>query len=637
MVVTDYKIKETQNLKSSGFNLNQLHYIAFNGDYRTVYSLVTKIPSEERRNITDKYILFETITGSVDKINEIVHLHDSFLLNKEKKFLLEITDQFISVCKHSATFPRHLFLGILKVCKAFFQLSEFNLVVDYLNIALESGSNKYPDIKTEILLLMADVYNKQGEIEISGNFISRLLNHPYFITDRNKIGELINSVSQIYLKQNNVNKYKEILFQGLRYFYTNPEERQKIYHQIRKTYKTSTNVLTSDEVQLDDRLLYFIHWTYYKLPNFSKLKLSIINKLAQKALLAVIYILNYTIIKDASKIIFESQKESESKLQFLISDESEITNNKKSTARKKILITRAMGGIGDLLMMTPGIHALKKKYPASEIELAIPKRYFPIFENNNDVKLLDIEHDFFNHLKYDKWFNFTDCPAARKESMTSPKVRRSRIEIFSSALKINFISRLSMSKKPRFIFSEDELNYASEQWKELGLENKKVIGVQLHSDETYRDYPLMEDLVEQLAKNYFVMLFDGEVISGFEFKNVIKVQNLSIRKAFSLAHKCDVIIAPDSSFVHFAAAFDIPTIALFGPIDGKVRTKHYKSCTYLSATEIFGCLPCWRNEEIPCKLTGMRTSECMKSIPVSKIIKTLEIKLNGVNSNAKHK
>jgi len=629
MVITDYKMREMKSVELPLIiNIEQLQHIAFNGDYRTVYSLVSKIPPDKRRNITDKYILFETITGSVDKLNNIINLHDEFLLIKEKKFLLDITNQFITVCSQSTIFPRHLFLGIIKVCKVLIQLSEFNLAKGYLNKALDCGSNKYPDIKIDILLMLADVANKQGQIDLSGNYIKGLLNHPYFITDRNKIGELINNVSQIYLKQGNVYKYKEILFQGLRYFYTNPEERQKIYDQIRKTHKTSFRVLATSEVTLAYRLLYFIHWVYYKMPNFSKVRLSIINKLARKALLVTIYIINYTFLKEASTIIFKDSKQGMARLQFLMGKESRQSENYNSFCKNKILITRAMGGIGDLLMMTPGIHALKKKYPKSEIELAIPKRYFSIFENNADVKLLDIEKDYFDHLNYYKWFNFTDCPAARKESVTSPKVRKSRIEIFSSALKINFFSRLAMSKKPRFIFSDDELNFAADQWQELGLENKTVIGIQLHSDETYRDYPLMEKLVELLSERYTVMLFDGETISGFEFENVIKIQNLPIRKAFALAHNCDLIVAPDSSFVHFAAAFDIPTIALFGPIDGKVRTKHYQNCTYLSAKEIFGCLPCWRNEEIPCKLTGMRTSECMKAIPVSNIIKTLEMKLN---------
>lgn len=629
MIASDYALKELKAIEMPEFNSDQLRFMAFNGDYNSVYSLITKISSERRKKISDKYILFETITGSVNKLNELKNKHDDFLVGVERKFLLEILDQFILVCKSNSNFPRHLFLSMLKVCHELVQLSEFSLAIDYLKGALKCGAEKFPDIKTELLFRLADIYNRKGDINTSSNYVNQLINHPYFITDRNRISELITNVSQIYLKQGNVEKYKNLLFLGLRYFYTNPDNRRIIYDQIRITYRSSIKLLLNNNLIISHRLLYLIHWTYFKLPNFSKVKLQFINKLALKILLGTIYILNYVFNSDSSSMFFRVENKSAKQLQFLNEEDYNHVSNKLETTRKKILITRAMGGIGDLLMMTPGIHALKKKYPKSEINLAIPKRYFSIFEGNDDVKLLDIEGDFFNHPKINKWYNFTDCPAARKESLAAPKVKKSRIEIFSSALNINIISRIGMSKKPRFFFSTDELEFALEKWKEFELTDKTVIGIQLHSDETYRDYPLMEKLVASISKKYSVLLFDSEVINGFEYDNVIKVQGLPIRKAFAIAKKCDAIVAPDSAFIHFAAAFDIPTIALFGPIDGKVRTKHYQNCTYLSAKEILGCLPCWRNEEIPCKLTGMRTSECMKKIPVNLITEVLEKKLSG--------
>ena len=167
----------------------------------------------------------------------------------------------------------------------------------------------------------------------------------------------------------------------------------------------------------------------------------------------------------------------------------------------------------------------------------------------------------------------------------------------------------------------------------MQLENKSVIGIQLHSDETYRDFPMMEQLVKKISENHKVLVFDSEPITGFNFENVIKVQSMPIRKAFAIASKCDVIVAPDSSFIHFAAAFNIPTIALFGPIDGKIRTMHYPNCKYINSKDLFGCLPCWRNESIPCKLTGMRQSVCLGNIPINKIVSELEIILKNERFN----
>ncbi|MEK9137009.1 MAG: glycosyltransferase family 9 protein, partial [Bacteroidota bacterium] len=104
---------------------------------------------------------------------------------------------------------------------------------------------------------------------------------------------------------------------------------------------------------------------------------------------------------------------------------------------------------------------------------------------------------------------------------------------------------------------------------------------------------------------------------------ITKVDDLPMRRAFALAAACDAIIAPDSSFVHLAAAFDIPCVGLYGPIDGHVRTQHYPKCRYLDVRKKLGCMPCWRNEQIPCKLTNMRASVCMVDISIDEILKTL--------------
>ena len=629
MTVTKYALKELKTVNKSPADFDQLKFMAFNGDYTTIYSLMVRISSEDRKRYANKYILFETITGSIKKLSELKNRHEDVLVNKEKIFLMEILDLYISESNRNSNYPRQLFQSIIKVTDELIRLSEFNLATNYLNNALTMGVNKFPELKTDVLFSLADIYNRQGDLSTSGTYINQLFNHPYLITDRNSIGELIHNISQLHLKKGNITHYKNLLFLGLRYFYTNPDNRRKLYEQIRTTYRKSAKVIFKSDVKFLNRVIFLLHWVYFKVPDLTKLKLRFINKISFKILLGIIYMLNYAQRSETINSFFKSETENFNSLYLLKKDDYRKDKANRSFKSKKILITRAMGGIGDLLMMTPGIHALKMKFPKSEINLAIPKRYFPVFEGNDDVKLIDIESDFFSHLTFNKWYNFTDCPAARKESMTAPRVRKSRIDIFSSALNVSSISGRNMSKKPRYFLNEAELNLAGDFWKNNELTEKIVIGVQLHSDETYRDYPHMEKLVEKLSEKFSVLIFDSEIINGFEFENVIKIHNLPIRKAFAIAHKCDVIIAPDSSFIHFAAAFDISTIALFGPIDGKVRTKHYPKCTYLSVKDLLGCMPCWRNESIPCKLTGMRTSECMKQIPVNQIINVLEKKLNG--------
>ena len=62
--------------------------------------------------------------------------------------------------------------------------------------------------------------------------------------------------------------------------------------------------------------------------------------------------------------------------------------------------------------------------------------------------------------------------------------------------------------------------------------------------------------------------------------------------------------ASDSAFLHAASAFDVPVIAMFGPTDGKLFTRHHRNATVISANKSFACAPCWRNEDLPAGSPG---------------------------------
>jgi ADP-heptose:LPS heptosyltransferase len=287
-----------------------------------------------------------------------------------------------------------------------------------------------------------------------------------------------------------------------------------------------------------------------------------------------------------------------------------------------------MGGIGDLLMMTPGLHALKEALPRREIHLAIPRRYFPLFEGNEDVILLDIADESLKTDRYERWANFSDCPAARLEMRTSPVVKKNRIEIFARALGLDVSVVRRMDRRPRYLVTDEERGFQKTFWDRHGLSEGQVVGIQLRAEEIYRDYPRMKELVGFLSRDVRVLVFDSETIHGCHGGNVIKVEGLPLRRAFALAGGCDAIIAPDSAFVHLAAALEIPCVALYGPIDGRVRTRDYPLCTILDARSEAKCLPCWRNERIPCRLTDSRGSVCMNEIQVPEIVEALKVVLD---------
>ena len=85
------------------------------------------------------------------------------------------------------------------------------------------------------------------------------------------------------------------------------------------------------------------------------------------------------------------------------------------------------------------------------------------------------------------------------------------------------------------------------------------------------------------------------------------------------------MVCVDSAFLHAAAAFDVPVIALFGPTDGELFTRHHRQATVINANESFACAPCWRNEDLPCSLTGkFGPSPCIAAIRVEPVLAAVE-------------
>ena len=81
------------------------------------------------------------------------------------------------------------------------------------------------------------------------------------------------------------------------------------------------------------------------------------------------------------------------------------------------------------------------------------------------------------------------------------------------------------------------------------------------------------------------------------------------------------MVCVDSAFLHAAAAFDVPVVAMFGPTDGKLFTRHHRNATVISANETFACAPCWRNEDLPCGLTGQfGPSPCVAALKVEPVL-----------------
>lgn len=327
-----------------------------------------------------------------------------------------------------------------------------------------------------------------------------------------------------------------------------------------------------------------------------------------------------TVYKATMNKIAEDFKTKKSFIQQVISDSS----------GKIIIVKRRYGGYGDIIMSTTGIETLAKKYPNAEIHYALPKEYFLAVENNPIIKkLIDINT-----------LNIKTCSGKIIIDISSPcayyessrirmrkKVEKSRVEIFAEALGVRgYLEDL----KPKYYTTKKEITWAK---KFLGKSDKPLIGLVLKTAEKYRNWPIENyyKLAKKLKEDVKLVIIDLE--RGYDFKDTINACGFPFRKSAAIVSQCDLIVTPDTSHLHVAAALNIPTVALFGPIDSQARCKGYSNTTVI--TSEIDCEPCWRNRNIPCKQTKstQEYSECMKKITVNKVYKAVIELLEIRNDN----
>jgi ADP-heptose:LPS heptosyltransferase len=280
-----------------------------------------------------------------------------------------------------------------------------------------------------------------------------------------------------------------------------------------------------------------------------------------------------------------------------------------------ILIRRKTSGIGDIIMASNGIEAVKRKYPNHQIHLQVQPCLKEIVETDPNIEKVFTTEDSINYKRYARIFDISS-PCAHYESTRvnlGKSVEKSRVEVFAESLGVrNLITNL----KPRYYPTEEELVWAKE-WKEKNTDSKKkTLFIVLSSAELYRNWPetYYKTLVNSLKDKHNIL------VRGSYLKNTTNLKDLSFRQAMAVMKYSDLLFTIDTGPLHIAASYEIPIIALFGPIDYRARCKGYKSVTVVKAG--LECIPCWRNSSIKCqhKNSLSQYSKCLEIVKPEKII-----------------
>jgi hypothetical protein len=470
----------------------------------------------------------------------------------------------------------------------------FDLGAQALQLAFDAGASRYPGVFQALRASEAELCARSGQLDRAATIALWYARRPYLLLERSRLPHIYPRLTAALLLAGRHKEYRLLLWRGLREAYRAPELRDWYATSIRRTYRGNLNALLQSDARIDDRVQLLAHLMVAGSRRIAVSRLLRIDRLLHWATVA----LGYGLVRHDARSAMRKRGEA---------------------PINAILVTRAMGGIGDLLMMTPGLRALAKAHPGAEIHFAVPRQYFPLFNGNDDIRCVDIESTDLDPARYLGWFNLTDCPAARIESRQAPNVRVGRIEIFARALGLSARTVQGAAARPRYVISSSEQAAAESEAQSIRRPGRPLVGLQWQAADSYRDYPHNMELLRLLAVRSSVLVFGARQPLDPGLDGVRTVSK-PLREAFALAARCDLLVGPDSSFLHLAGALAVPMVLISGPVDGVLRAKPYPSVvTMVPNRHDFPCAPCWRNENINCYLSWKRESVCLRSIRPAEI------------------
>lgn len=337
----------------------------------------------------------------------------------------------------------------------------------------------------------------------------------------------------------------------------------------------------------------------------------------------------------------------------------------------RYLIVR-IGAIGDALITTPLVRYLHSK--GHEIVLLASDQTKMIYENNPHVhklvhhvkdsvansflgsyfeevakankcdKIIDLCESIEVRLalspNYPQWnWDKKDREALCNEnyySFTFEKagIDEHNIECFGNSKKFY---------KPEMFFTQAEEDLILDIRK--GMLGKKIIMWGLSGSGRQKTYPYAPEVVNHLLnihEDIKIILVGGSTCQILEcgFPDDRRIEKLSgeltFRMSALMAKYADLVVSPDTGFLHASACWDTPKIALLTHTSWKNITGYFTNCTPICSTA--PCSPCFRlidDAEAQCPKEPV-TEACLcmsrKHIPPEKVLEEIEKHLQGEKS-----
>ena len=305
---------------------------------------------------------------------------------------------------------------------------------------------------------------------------------------------------------------------------------------------------------------------------------------------------------------------------------------------RKILFIRA-GGIGDVVLLTPVLREIRRRWPDATIDVATMELYQPVLKglaSVNNVLNYPIEAQKLE--SYDAIVSLEGAvernPRARKLHMTDLYAEIAGLKSRPGLAAAGGHPALD-DHRAEYVVHPNEMIWLVEQFpRKAGL---RRVAVQGSASALCRMYPPEQTfaVVKALHERkweIFLLGAKGELAKFPEVENVhnCAAMGLSLRQSAAVINSSDVFFGPDSGLLHIAGALQIPAVGLYGPFPYELRTK-YADTTFALHGE-GTCAPCFfhanpaRRQHFPDNCPSKATGRCevLAKIDPQRIVQKIE-------------
>lgn len=310
----------------------------------------------------------------------------------------------------------------------------------------------------------------------------------------------------------------------------------------------------------------------------------------------------------------------------------------------RILVTR-LRYLGDVILTTPAVAALKSRYPEARIDYLTEDPYGPVLRGNPHIdEVITTGGTFFRTVaklrkrRYtaaiDLFYNprsawllyLTRIPVRlggsrrwRKRlythNFTVPAHIRSAVSHHIHPLRL--LGVVERGLLPRVYLDDGELEKGGMLLEKISDRSKGVVAI--HCGGTWEakrwspgNFAVLADMIsDRMGKSPLLITGPGEEGIAGEVQERSKgdlpaLPVMPIRTLASVLQHCDAVVANDGGVMHLSVALGRPTVGVFGPTESDIWFPYEGEGPFAVATLKEECAPCHRHEcEDPKCLEGM--------------------------------